>query len=832
MRLSLKISTSQGFYLEHVRLALSLLVGVVTLFVSSSTHAEAKKKLYAEKKLSVKRGLVPRNTIYCGKNSLSMTEPFFIRRKKAESLASYIARLTTTAETLKSRSSKTRRKKLLEGLAEARSTVQANCPSMVEVPQPFPTQASGAEVFTSVRLPIEVMGREGTKKVVKMTLSANEVAAAKKLYLRIHNLSYEDKVLLSINGGTNISFNNLTVEIEPLAKKFGGIGGGFVTIKTHLPLSLSALKEGTNELAFTFNFSDGISSGFRIIDLNLIDENGGAVLAESRLQREDPALWKPELSSEEDLAAGKKLWLSAGLKDPLTGKAILAKCQHCHTTSGSDLKYFNFSDYSIVARSQFHGLSEHEGRQIASYIRSLNSVAPGRPWNPPFQPGPGMDAAPVAEWSAGAGIDAVLDEDSQMFRHMFPKGVRTEEARPEANMKAREIPVAFQLPDWNNWLPTVHPIDAFGAEAVPGVIDNNCDITTEDLKQASHCGFLRQRARLQKKRDMGGLSILDFSPGQWAYYTRITLREKLPPPTLDEEWTLFDAHRFYSIPQFLMVKQWELIRDFDLEGSAPTLLDPTLRRWIGGQAFATSPRMVGIPKEHLFVRNNTASLHTYLGWIWYHLQLVLNDGNRAQSSNAPIDWGYAFGHIKDFGNTAQLGQTGLMTLWAVKGLQLKNSTTPADGVASWGLRTGFGVLYDIPFTKIYYNVDQQELSKVLTALSESLIDELNLYPKESYFTPLKGGAYATPSAPGPSGSALANNLWRAIPIARYLGVSSTVVDKMSAFAEKMFPPPEGYSWIDLNDTPCQWIYPDARNELSFKRHLIKCDSEKIFIQKQ
>src|SRR5207245_1860477 len=35
--------------------------------------------------------------------------------------------------------------------------------------------------------------------------------------------------------------------------------------------------------------------------------------------------------------------------------------------------------------------------------------------------------------------------------------------RPNGNLDPREIPLALQLPDWNHWLPRVHPLDAWGA---------------------------------------------------------------------------------------------------------------------------------------------------------------------------------------------------------------------------------------------------------------------------------------------------------------------------------------------------------------------------------
>jgi hypothetical protein len=67
----------------------------------------------------------------------------------------------------------------------------------------------------------------------------------------------------------------------------------------------------------------------------------------------------------------------------------------------------------------FHGLSELQGRQIASYIRTANTPNPGRPWNPPYQPGPSLDAQPVVNWAAGAGVDWAWTMTAQRFRTSF-----------------------------------------------------------------------------------------------------------------------------------------------------------------------------------------------------------------------------------------------------------------------------------------------------------------------------------------------------------------------------------------------------------------------------
>lgn len=187
-------------------------------------------------------------------------------------------------------------------------------------------------------------------------------------------------------------------------------------------------------------------------------------------------------------AAGKAVCENASLspggfkRSPL----IRAHCSDCHARYGRDLKYFCYPNASIIARSRFHGLSELQGQQIASYIRSLSAPSPGRPWNPPYQPGPGLDSQPAANWAAGADLPWVLDDDARTLSFLFASKtdrlrpsdpaagkdlnwialvpqITPERFRPDGNLNVREIPIAFQLPDWNHWLPQVHPTDAWGA---------------------------------------------------------------------------------------------------------------------------------------------------------------------------------------------------------------------------------------------------------------------------------------------------------------------------------------------------------------------------------
>src|SRR5262249_32382245 len=97
--------------------------------------------------------------------------------------------------------------------------------------------------------------------------------------------------------------------------------------------------------------------------------------------------------------------------------------------------------------------------------RSLPVPVTGRPWNPPYQPGPGLDDQPISKWAAGAGLSWVLEDDSATLPYVFgatPSDLKSA-FHPDGNLNPRQIPISLQLPDWNHWLPRIHPIDAWGA---------------------------------------------------------------------------------------------------------------------------------------------------------------------------------------------------------------------------------------------------------------------------------------------------------------------------------------------------------------------------------
>jgi len=321
----------------------------------------------------------------------------------------------------------------------------------------------------AVVLPIEITGLDGTVESITVSAAAGSTATA--LWLRVHGLTYQEKASVQVNSGAWIALRNdtagLTVEAD--AAGYGGIGGVWQTLPIRIVFPAGVAVNGSNTIRFRFNQSNGVSSGWRVLDVNLLSSNSSRLIAANAFTQDNPATWQPPRNTTADIAAGDALWSGAQLISRPGGPAIKATCSLCHDPEARDLQYFSYSNKMIISRAVFHGLSTTQGEQIASYVRSNSIKRVGRPWNPPFQPGAGLDAKPADEWAAGAGIDAVVTDEHQILAALPGQGTDLN-AHIDANQRIRpynrrEMPMAIQFMDWNHWLPTTHPIDSVSESA-------------------------------------------------------------------------------------------------------------------------------------------------------------------------------------------------------------------------------------------------------------------------------------------------------------------------------------------------------------------------------
>jgi hypothetical protein len=591
-----------------------------------------------------------------------------------------------------------------------------------------------------ISLPVEIAGDAGTVVNVTAYVPHGFGRQVRSLWMQVHGLAYGGMASVRINHGQWLLLNNETVTVAEPARSYGGIGGGFATLKVSLPLPEGSVSDDSNTIEFRFNFTDGIVSGFRVLAFNFLAADGRAILPPDMFVEEDPNTWTPPFSDPESISAGRNLWERAQLTaSPLPGApAIRAHCADCHAQDGADLKYFNFSNLSIVARSRFHGLSESQGRQIASFIRSLPVPNPGRPWNPPYQPGPGLDDQQAVNWAAGAGLAWALDDDVNALRFLdiTPAGFR-----PDADLNPREIPITFQLPDWNHWLPRVHPLD------FPGT--NFRSSAFFRLYQASDYGIPGFFDRWYKSRSQ-------FLPPH--------------PSAGSNQWTAALAEAFYSAQLWQLVKTWEITRGGES------------RFWMNAIPAATAPAEVGIPNGPSGM-GRSALTNEYFNNAWYEVQILVNSGNHRHQGRLPIDWVYVIGHFLELQRLSGQPEPGRLLVAIIKAMQSSDPAIGPDNYAE-GWRPDRNIdpriLVSREWAPVFRTIPAGVKQAIVESLLSAWLDKTLQYPAASYFARGQPAGYRLPAhLLDISGG----RVWEASPQFQAAGVGRSLVERLDAWGK-------------------------------------------------
>jgi hypothetical protein len=658
--------------------------------------------------------------------------------------------------------------------------------------------SSSSSVTTAgatVVLPVEIVGENGSTASVTVEVAAPRAREVRSLWMQIHGLSYADMVSVQVNDSAWFSLNNNTVAVAEPGKSYGGIGGGFSTLNVTLALPADAVVEGANTIRFRFNQSDGVVSGFRVVAFNLLTGDAGKVLDLATFTQEDPDTWTPPLRDPDSIQAGQELWLRAQLKANTLPNAppIRARCSDCHAHDGRDLKYFGFSNASIAARSRFHGLSDLQGRQIASYIRALPVPSPGRPWNPPYQPGPGLDAQPVANWAAGAGLSWVLDSDSATLPFIFAADgdqagpsardavtdapdwsavvplIRRSAFRPDGNLNPREIPISLQLPDWSHWLPRVHPLDAWGA-------------AFQNSEFSQLYGGPKQSLRsLLASPDLpavisSGRVVTSFD--KWT-----SARHALLKPYVEGrgvKWSPELALKAYSTQLWQLVKTWEMTEEFGLAGRGRELFGATgeSRTWFNTIPAATAPAAVNIPDGPSGM-GGSGLTNQYFNASWYQLQVLLNSGNHRHRDRLPLDWLYVIGGFQDLYGVSRRPEPARLLVALIKSMQSTDPRIGPEDVAQ-GWRPGQNVDPTIMVNAAWAPMFQPLSLEAKRAVTESLLgawlDKNMQYQVGQYFR--VGLTEASYAAPASYGNISGGKVWEAAQLFLAAGVNPELVRQL------------------------------------------------------
>ena len=537
----------------------------------------------------------------------------------------------------------------------------------------------------NITLPIEVLGTEGTVVAQELNLTQQQANATKHVWLQVNNLGYQNKASVRINNGNWLSLNHQTVDMQTQEKSRGGMtNGGFNTIR--FSIVATDFRTGINTLYFRFDKSDGISNGYRVIRFNLLDTNKNKLLPSSLFLEEDPMDWEGPYTDAPSIAEGKNLWYNASLHSNYltagskgfwydyeldSSKPINAKCASCHTQDGRDLEIFSYSNDAIIERAKFHKLSEEDGKKIASYIRSLSSTNDnvgryGRPWNPPYQPGPAMANIPIEKWAAGAGLDAVLDDDKDMLPYMFPNGVNQEEVYKrfdsEKMVDRTTLPLAIQFPDWKHWLPIIHPMDAYTK-------NDYWNDTNKEYNPKKGYEDFRAYLEAMPPTNRNKQEFMDTNSDFWLQYRRY-----LGEGGDYAHWRTPDGNATInlgdgvsrelaatSLARLMAVQYFEIMNEFNLQDKASYFTNsedqPADRQWIGRnyQVFEVPAHFQAcVDNTCQNFKGQSVEAGQYESTNWYNLQSVVNGGNGMVEAVAPVDYNYVPGFVMSASGSSEI----------------------------------------------------------------------------------------------------------------------------------------------------------------------------------
>ena len=639
----------------------------------------------------------------------------------------------------------------------------------------------------AVLLPVEVVGEDGVTQSVSLEVPSDRIGTIRSLRLQVHGLEYADMASIQINGHEWVSLNNTSVSVAEPAKSYGGIGGGFATLKLAMPIVPGTVNGGLNTIRFRFNRSNGVASGFRVLDFNFVGSHGEDACPPSAFKQEDPNSWVAPLGGAENSRVGEALWRSGPLvaNNAPGAPGIHAHCADCHSQDGRDLKYFNYSNASIIARSRFHGLSQREGELVASYIRSLNTPNPGRPWNPPYQPGPGMDSRPVAEWAAGAGLEWVLDRDSDTLNYLFNPGAPSRSAgtnpsdllskitpstfRPDGDLNAREIPISFQLPDWNHWLPRVHPLDAWGADFT----------SSEFAKLYQGPGETSLRGLVAS----GNGARLMAEGGPSVFFERWTAaRNKLLKKPITSEITQPSPElitKLYATQLWELVKAWEVAQELGLEGQGGYNKPGNPGRgWYNTIPAETAPAATKIPDGPNGM-DGSALANEYFDSAWYELQLILNCGQHRHHDKRPIDWVYFVGRTLDLQRESHRPEPARALVAIIKAMQSTDPHLGPENVAEgWRPNQNIDptILVAAAWQPVFGALSPEVRKAVVESMLEAWLDKNAQYPTARYF--ILGRSEKSYIPPAEIGAISGGKAWDATPQFQAVGVKPWLIKRL------------------------------------------------------
>jgi hypothetical protein len=298
-----------------------------------------------------------------------------------------------------------------------------------------------------------------------------------------------------------------------------------------------------------------------------------------------------------------------------------------------------------------------------------------------------------------------------MLTQLASNGTSLQESdfSPTRNIAARDIRISFQLPDWLDWLPHIHPQDWFNKTATCGVPEYaaGCWATSDTLSQ-----YNSMRAAFAPHCPGTGSQCADYIAGiEEGLYFRVSgqwvpaFRQGQQPVcvgdpaeagcnTRVETPQNFQQRARYDIALWGLTKTWEVHHEFDLEkhglvffprgGPEGTRVSPY------GTRFNSSPNLMKIDRLDFHLFDGDEKTEAFVSHQWYQAELIMNPTRNKCCpatfiKSNPLDVPYTYGYHTGL-QERQVWLPMNLVQWIMHQFQRHVNSDPTTALSYWDVK--------------------------------------------------------------------------------------------------------------------------------------------------
>jgi hypothetical protein len=365
----------------------------------------------------------------------------------------------------------------------------------------------------------------------------------------------------------------------------------------------------------------------------------------------------------------------------------------------------------------------------------------------------------------------------------------------------------MQYPDWNHWLPRVHPMDAWGSDFSSSLLlyDYNGTgtggaVNQWNLQSVLNTGNVSSTVHPAAAPTLSGVGplfagknvpVLVNEFGAWNVAGNTLLTSEIAKyGSSGSTTTSALAANVYSTAQWQLVKTWEFMQEYQLEGYGPVVFGSTYgepRTWFSDAAFRSSPFMLHIPSNTTGI-GGSALTNEYLSSAWYQVQLTLDDSNHASAGTNPIDWGYVYGKLANLYQVSGNPEPLRLVEYLTRGMQVgDNGIAPNTLNSGWSPNQNADIsrLVHPTFFPMFNSLAASTTQQILQAMLQSWLTKSSQYTPAQYYA--AGTASATYVPNGWYDGLFGDKVMFTIPQFGAAGVSPSLVNQETDWAATVWP---------------------------------------------